>query len=78
MSTPNTAPACIHRPPCPSATDPSPLAAAIVSDPQTDYCQGWDRLCNGIVVFNDGGALLPDGQVLREANRTPLVDKAAR
>src|SRR2546430_5546478 len=24
--------------------------------------QGWELLCNGIVVFDDCGALLPDGQ----------------
>jgi hypothetical protein len=24
--------------------------------------QGWSLLCNGVVVFDDGGALLPDGR----------------
>ena len=24
--------------------------------------QGWSLLCNGIVLFDDAGALLPDGQ----------------
>jgi hypothetical protein len=23
--------------------------------------QGWSLLCNGVVLFDDGGALLPDG-----------------
>jgi hypothetical protein len=26
--------------------------------------QGWELLCNGIVVFDDQGALLPDGRTL--------------
>jgi len=26
--------------------------------------QGWSLLCNGVVIFDDGGALLPDGRAL--------------
>ncbi len=26
--------------------------------------QGWSLLCNGIVLFEDTGLLLPDGQVI--------------
>jgi hypothetical protein len=26
--------------------------------------QGWSLLCNGVVVFEDTGELLPDGQVV--------------
>jgi hypothetical protein len=26
--------------------------------------QGWYLLCNGVVLFDDGGALLPDQRVL--------------
>jgi hypothetical protein len=26
--------------------------------------QGWSLLCNGVVVFDDAGALLPDGRAL--------------
>jgi len=36
--------------------------------------QGWNLLCNGIVVFEDTGMLLPDGTVIephRPAGRTP-------
>jgi Family of unknown function (DUF5999) len=29
--------------------------------------QGWELLCNGIVVFDDAGALLPDGRTLAPA-----------
>jgi hypothetical protein len=26
--------------------------------------QGWELLCNGVVVFDDHGALLPDGRAV--------------
>jgi hypothetical protein len=26
--------------------------------------QGWSLLCNGVVIFEDGGWLLPDGRAL--------------
>jgi len=26
--------------------------------------QGWSLLCNGVIVFDDGGALLPGGEPL--------------
>jgi hypothetical protein len=35
-------------------------AHVVVSRPE----QGWSLLCNGVVVFEDAGALLPDGRVL--------------
>jgi len=49
---------CQHTTRCPSATAPDALTARVVS---TRYEQGWSLLCNGIVVFDDLGALLPDG-----------------
>ena len=33
-------------------------AHVIASHPE----QGWSLLCNGIVLFDDGGLLLPDGR----------------
>ena len=36
--------------------------------------QGWSLLCNGIVLFDDLGELLPDGRALAP----PRVDFAAR
>jgi hypothetical protein len=50
---------CHHLPPCPSI-DASDRDAAhvLVSHPE----QGWSLLCNGIVLFEDFGELLPDGQ----------------
>ena len=51
--------ACRHDPPCPSvhATDRD-AAHVLVSHPE----QGWSLLCNGIVLFEDFGELLPDGR----------------
>jgi hypothetical protein len=52
---------CSHEPPCPPATAcDSSAARAAARHPE----QGWTLLCNGVVVFDDGGALLPDGAVL--------------
>jgi hypothetical protein len=49
---------CEHRPICPRATDPDRDAARVVASyPQ----QRWSLLCNGVVVFDDTGELLPDG-----------------
>jgi hypothetical protein len=35
-------------------------ARTIASHPE----QGWSLLCNGVVLFEDTGALLPDGRVI--------------
>jgi hypothetical protein len=52
---------CQHQPQCPSAPAPDRMAAGVaVSHPE----QGWSLLCNGIVLFDDAGALLPGGPVL--------------
>jgi hypothetical protein len=50
---------CPHHPPCPSA-DASDRDAAhvIAAHPE----QGWSLLCNGVVLFEDFGELLPNGQ----------------
>ena len=46
-----------HRPTCPAAVgSTSPVAACTVAaHPE----QGWSLLCNGVVLFDDGGYLLP-------------------
>lgn len=49
---------CSHIPRCPAPTARERLAA-LVASPHPE--QGWSLLCNGVVVFDDGGALLPDG-----------------
>jgi hypothetical protein len=52
---------CEHRPSCPEAQAPDRDAAYIlVAHPE----QGWSLLCNGIVLFDDTGELLPDGQTI--------------
>ena len=49
---------CIHEPTCPSAAATDRTAARVVAaHPE----QGWSLLCNGVVAFEDGGALLPRG-----------------
>lgn len=48
---------CTHQPHCPPVEDSGRAAARlIVAHPE----QGWSLLCNGIVLFDDGGLLLPD------------------
>jgi hypothetical protein len=52
---------CHHRPHCPSAQANDRLAAHITA---AHHEQGWNLLCNGVVVFDDNGALLPNGCVI--------------
>jgi hypothetical protein len=59
---------CQHQQSCPSATAPDVLTARVVV---THYEQGWSRLCNGIVVFDDLGALLPDGRSVEPGHTRP-------
>ncbi len=52
---------CSHHPPCPAATTPGHAAARVKTrHPE----QGWSLLCNGVVVFEDTGELLPDALVV--------------
>ncbi len=52
---------CHHQPCCPAADAPDREAAHTVSaHPE----QGWSLLCNGIVLFDDTGELLPDGRMI--------------
>ncbi|ARF73775.1 hypothetical protein B7C62_17005 [Kitasatospora albolonga] len=54
--------ACDHIPPCPSADSTDWEAARVVG---RDDGVGSARLCNGSVLFEDGGGLLPDGKILQ-------------
>ena len=67
---------CPHSPPCPEATAPDREAAhTVVSHPE----QGWSLLCNGIVIFEDTGELLPDGASIAPHRPTDLAfDRPAR
>jgi hypothetical protein len=50
-----------HQPPCPNAKAiDADAAKAIATFPQ----QGWSLLCNGLILFDDTGELLPDGQAV--------------
>ena len=65
--------ACRHRPRCPDALAPDRSAArAVASHPG----QGWSLLCNGVVLFDDGGALLPDGRAVIPANACAALTAA--
>ena len=62
---------CAHEPQCPTADRPDREAARVVaSHPE----QGWSLLCNGVILFEDTGALLPDGQAV--APHRPLPTPA--
>ena len=52
---------CQHLPACPDGHAPDCAAARVVTD---HLEQGWSLLCNGAVLFEDGGALLADGQAV--------------
>ena len=52
---------CQHQPRCPECAASDHLAARIVADQPG---QGWSLLCNGVILFDDGGELLPDGRLV--------------
>lgn len=60
---------CSHQPACPSAdTLARDAAHVLVAHPE----QGWSLLCNGVVLFEDTGELLPDGRSI-DARRADLL-----
>ncbi|MBZ9645354.1 DUF5999 family protein [Streptomyces sp. PSKA30] len=52
---------CQHQPPCPTAESADRESARLVAHHPE---QGWSLLCNGVVLFEDTGELLPDGQAI--------------
>ena len=65
---------CQHQPPCPPASAVDREAArVVVSHPE----QGWSLLCNGVVLFEDTGALLPDGRSIAP-HRSAVTKMPAR
>jgi len=58
---------CVHQPGCPAADSPDRDAAHVVSGHPE---QGWSLLCNGVVLFEDNGEILPDRSII--ASRRPL------
>jgi hypothetical protein len=49
---------CSH--PFPSATADQGLPHVVAAHPE----QGWSLLCNGVITFEDAGALTPGGNVI--------------
>jgi hypothetical protein len=63
---------CRHNPPCPTAEAPDRESAKVLFDAPA---QGWSRLCNGVIIFDDTGEVLPSGEIVPP--RRPLVSVAA-
>ncbi|CAL9348412.1 hypothetical protein SUDANB105_00418 [Streptomyces sp. enrichment culture] len=64
---------CSHQPPCPTSDSPDHcLAVTVSAHPE----QGWTLLCNGTIVFDDTGELLPDGRVVRPRRATGALTTA--
>jgi len=64
---------CSHQPQCPSAGARDREAAhTIAHRPE----QGWSLLCNGVVLFEDTGELLPDGRAISPHRPTDLLAAA--
>jgi hypothetical protein len=61
--------ACRHTPACPAADAADRDAAHVLAaHPE----QGWSLLCNGVVVFDDFGEILPDGHCTDSRRRELL------
>jgi hypothetical protein len=66
---------CHHNPQCPDARSNDRLAARVrTAHPE----QGWSLLCNGVVAFDDSGALLPDGRTVSPESSTCQPRGASR
>jgi hypothetical protein len=65
---------CPHTPRCPDASAADREAArTIAGRPE----QGWSLLCNGVILFEDTGALLPGGAVIAPHRTTgPAASQA--
>ena len=66
---------CIHQPACPPAESPGHSTARVIA---THPEQGWSLLCNGVVLFDDYGELLPDGRALAPSARAPAPSRRSR
>ncbi|WUO15673.1 DUF5999 family protein [Streptomyces sp. NBC_00289] len=52
---------CQHQPPCPTAGSADRESARLTAHHPE---QGWSLLCNGVLLFEDTGELLPDGRII--------------
>ena len=59
---------CRHVPQCPAATAADRDAARTVANHPE---QGWSLLCNGVVLFDYTGELLPDGRLVAPRQAAP-------
>lgn len=64
---------CRHIPPCPGPEAADGGAAHVVASHAE---QGWSLLCNGVVLFEDTGLLLPDATVVAPARPLPAARRA--
>lgn len=64
---------CPHTPQCPVADAPDHDAARVVADHPE---QGWSLLCNGVVVFDDSGEILPGGYAVEPPPSLPAPRRA--
>lgn len=64
---------CTHQPPCPTAAASDREAAHSIA---SFSAQGWTLLCNGVILFEDTGELLPDGTII-EPHRGSAVHALA-
>ncbi|MEY9958860.1 DUF5999 family protein [Streptacidiphilus sp. MAP5-52] len=60
---------CQHLTDCPNYDAPDREAAVVVA---SCPAQGFSVLCNGVLLFDDRGAILPDGRII-----DPLREVAA-
>jgi hypothetical protein len=65
---------CQHDPQCPTAEAVDREAAHVVArHPE----QGWSLLCNGVILFEDTGELLPNGRAVAPHRPTDIRPRAA-
>ncbi len=65
---------CLHTPECPSAQALDREAAHVISGHPE---QGWSLLCNGVILFEDDGEILPDGHVVAPPQLQKVTAKAS-
>ena len=65
--------ACWHRPRCPSAWARDRAAARVVA---SQPGQGWNLLCNGVVLFDDAEVLVLAASVA-SSTHAPALPRAA-
>ena len=64
---------CLHEPTCPPAGGPDREAAqTVAAHPE----QGWSLLCNGVLLFEDTGELLRNGDVIAPHRPTDIHPEA--